>query len=95
MTLELDPYERKDRVVQIIGCIRYAGMRLELRNGKLYVSGRTERLTDEHRADLDRYRAEVIRTLESLPPNCVVPHLCRDMGPCDSARCRQARQEAR
>jgi len=89
MTDQLNPIKRRDPVTQIIGRIRYAGMQLAAHNGRLYITKHPERLTDRHRVEIDRHRTEIVRTLESLPQGCVVPHVCREIGRCSSDRCAQ------
>lgn len=88
--IPLEPYRRPDPVVQILGRIRYAGMRWEVEGGQIYVTGNTKNLTPEHREDIDKHRAEITATLERLPSSCVMPHLCRELGTCHPERCARA-----
>ena len=79
-----------DPARQVLAAVRYAGMRQDVEGGELYLSGKTDALTDAHRAAIDRHRSRLVEILESLPARCVVPHVCGVLGPCDPARCRQA-----
>lgn len=90
MSESLAPYQRNDPIQQILGRIRYAGMWWEVEDGKLYVTGAIENLTEEHRRDIDEHRADIVAALESLPDGCPVPHMCFDLGPCSAATCAQA-----
>lgn len=73
----------------VLAAARYAGMRWDVEDSGLYLSGTTEALTEAHRAAIDRHRPRLVRILETLPARCVVPHMCCVLGPCDPARCRQ------
>lgn len=89
--MKLAPYRRHDPIQQILGRVRYAGMRWEVEDGELYLTGRTENLTDDHRRDIDKHRAGIVAALESLPEDCPTPHMCFDLGPCCAgASCAQA-----
>lgn len=75
---------------RVLGQVRYAGMRWHVRDGRLYLTGNTDALTDAHRAAIDRHRPQLVAILEALPARCVVPHMCCVIGPCDPDHCRQA-----
>ena len=88
--MPLAPNRRRDPVRTIIGQLRYAGMRWEIEDGSLFVTGNTAALTDAHRAAIAAHRPAIIRTLDALPAGCVVPHMCCDIGACRPDRCEQA-----
>lgn len=78
---------------QVLARVRYAGMGWRVRDGRLFLTGPTDGLTDAHRAAIDRHRPQLVTILEALPARCVVPHMCCVIGPCDPDRCRQARSQ--
>lgn len=90
MNEPLEPYQRDDPVQQILGQVRYAGMKWRSVNGALRLSGAIENLTEEHRRDIDEHRADIVAALEALPPDCPVPHMCWSLGICCAATCDQA-----
>lgn len=90
MNDQLAPYQRNNPIQQILGRIRYAGMRWEVEAGELYLTGRTGNLSDDHRRDIDTHRAGIVAALESLPEDCPIPHMCWSLGICCAATCDQA-----
>lgn len=85
----LAPYRRPNPVQQIVGELRYLGMRWEVEDGELYLTGAIENFTEEHRRDIDKHRSAIVAALEGLPPDCPTPHMCFDIG-CLSGTCDQA-----
>jgi len=77
----------------VLASVRYAGMRWHVDAGRLFVTGHTGRLTQEHRAGIESYRPQLGTILEALPARCVVPHMCCVIGACDPAGCAQAAPE--
>lgn len=88
----LEPYRRNNPVQQILGRIRYAGMKWHVTAGELHLSGAIENFADSHRADINTHRSAIVAALESLPPDCPTPHMCFDMG-CLSGTCDQAESD--
>lgn len=87
------PWEHPAR--DVLASVRYAGMRWRVDTGRLFVTGHTGRLTDEHRAAIKAHRSELVTILEALPARCVVPHLCCVIGPCGHPCKQAARHEGR
>jgi len=75
---------------RVIADVRYAGMRFRTDGDDLYVSGATDRLSAALTARIKHHKPAIIAALNRIPDGCVVPHVCMDIGACNSDCCEQS-----
>lgn len=74
-------------VVRVINDVRYEGMWFRIEGDDLYVTGKTENLTDYMRAKVKRLKPEIMDALQGLPADCPLPTVHLLIGQCDHCQC--------